>query len=344
MSRDTQLSIEAHGLLTEIENRGYSELRHGIPDEQIDILVDAYTDFTLNHPDPLPETMDGMLPTEPTANDLANPAYRDKEGNFVEELWLAKQLDELDRSQDSQPEWHKYRTNTVGIGKPDGYSNRSFQERALRQARGIIIPSEDPKEFFHHSSTHHVKMAQNHTEFGWGTFPSELAKLELAFSPIHRKASELILRVAGLVEETHPGVREFFSVRSLASSPVRLLFYHPLGQEQLGAGHYDKSAVTVQIGESHEGLRVAPNKEADLEPIVRGSDMAVVFPGKAIKEKFGKDTPYKPGWHDIVRADQLNEGRTVPPRAQEVCARWALIFFANGEGFVAPDKTAMHTR
>jgi hypothetical protein len=34
----------------------------------------------------------------------------------------------------------------------------------------------------------------------------------------------------------------------------------------------------------------------------------------------------------------------VPPKAVEVCARWALIFFANGDNFANPSKSKMHIR
>ncbi len=339
-----QQTLEGAWLLQEIGERGYAELRHGIPDEQIEEVVNRYADFTLNHPDPQPETMDAMLPSFPTPKDSSNAKLYDKDGFFLWDEWMSKQLDELERSKDVQKEWHKYRTNVNGVGKPDGYTNRSFQEQALKLSRGLIIPPEDPKEYFHFSMRHHVGMVQNHRDYGWGSIPPEVIELGRAFRPIHQKAAQLIIKVAALIEETHPGIRDFFDAPSLATSPVRLLFYHPSESNQLGAGHYDKGALTIQIAESHEGLRVAPNDKAQLMPIVRAEDMAVVFPGYSLRETVGENTPFQPGWHDIIRIDRLNQGRSVPPKAIEVCARYALIFFANGKNFVTPDKTLMHTR
>jgi hypothetical protein len=324
MSRGTQGTFEALQLETEIEQRGYSEFRHNIPDEQIENLVERYADFTLNLPDPEFSTMDAMLPTE--------------------NLGIQWRLDELDRSRDDQEEWHKYRTNTVGIGKPDGYTNRSFQERALRYSRGLSLPPEDPKEFYHFTPRHWAKMSNNHAEYSWGHRPSEVQGLEEAFRPIHQSASKLILKVAGIIEDVHPEIRRFFSTESLANSPVRLLFYHPSQNLHLGAGHYDKASLTIQIAESHEGLRVASDKDAELLPVVRPNDIAVVFPGDGLARRFGPETPFRPGWHDIAKIDRLNSGRSVPPKAAEVCARWALIFFANGENFRNPNKSSMHTR
>lgn len=340
-----QQTLDGARLLREVGERGYAEFRHEIPDDQIDHLINTYANFTLSHPDPRPETMDAMLPAEPSADDENNRKFYDHNTQrFLHGEWMSKQLDELDHSKDKQTEWHKYRTNVYGVGKPDGYTNRSFQERALKQARGLIIPAEDPKEFFHFSMRHYTGMVQNHRQYGWGTIPPEAAKLEEAFKPIHQKASQLIVRVAGLIEETHPEIGNFFDRASLATSPVRLLFYHPSNSEQLGAGHYDKSALTIQIAESHEGLRVAPNSDTPLQPVIRESDQAVVFPARSLREIFGEDTPFQPGWHDIIKAERLNQGRNVPPKALEVCARWALIFFANGKDFVNPDKSLTHTR
>lgn len=319
-----QLSTEGHALISDIQERGYSEFQHGIPSEQIDYLIETYADFTLNHPDPRPETMDAMLPDDHAG--------------------IEKRLDELERSKDTQTEWHKYRTNVLGVGKPEGYTSRSFQERALKQARGFVIPAEDPKEFFHYTPRHWSAMARNHKDYGWGSIPPELSKLNQAFAPIHKKASQLVLKVAGLIEETHPEVSKYFDQTSLATSPVRLLFYHPGTSEQLGAGHYDKSKLTIQVAESHEGLQVAPNSNSPLQPVVRADDRAVVFPGLGLRDIVGDNSPYQPGWHDIVRVNRLNEGRSVPPKAVEVCARWALIFFANGANYINPDKSLTHAR
>lgn len=321
-----QQTLEGVQLIDDITERGYAEFDHHISPEIIDNLVNRYANFTLNHPDPQPATMDAMLPE---TDDIIDLSHR---------------LDELDRSADNQAEWHKYRTNTASIGKPNGYTNRSFQEKALKQARGLALPPEDPKEFYHFTPRHHSAMARNHYEFGWGPIPPEVSALNMAFADIHTKASELIVRVCAIVEETHPEIRQFITKESLRTSPIRLLFYHPSNGDSLGAGHYDKGAMTLQLAESHQGLRVAPSDGRPLEQVVRSADKAVFFPGTAIKEQHCNDTPYLPGWHDIVKTDILNEDRMVLPKASEVCARWAIIFFVNNENFVQPDKADTHTR
>lgn len=320
-----QLSFEAVWLTEEIKKRGYAEFKHNIHNEEVERLIDAYADFTLVHPDPNASTMDAMLPDDQDPDSISH------------------KLDDIDRSKDSQTEWHKYRTNAVGVGKPYGYTNRSFQETALRQARGLVIPPEDPKEFYHYTPGHYAAIAANHAAYGWGQIPPEVGELNSAFAPIHHKASQLITRVCSIIEEVHPEINKVITPKSLLQSPVRLLFYHPSNKDYLGAAHYDKAAMTLQLAESHRGLRVAPSDESLLEPVVRGAEQAAFFPGLDLRNHLAR-TALQPGWHDIVVSGELNNRRFVPDRAKEVCARWALIFFANSQGFIPPEKSATHTR
>lgn len=317
-----QLTVEGSVFRDEIMKHGYSEFSHGIETEEIEALTEAYAAFTCGFPNPRPETMDAMLPKT---------------------LYIEDSLDVLDRSQDVQRNWHKYRTNAVGVGKPDGYTNRSFQERALREARGLHLPeAEDPKEYYHFTPRHLTNMIRQHKKFGWGPLPPEVLFLDERFRPIHKKASKLIIKAASYIEETHPEIRNFFTTESLSTSPVRLLFYHPSDRTQLGAGHYDKGALTIQIAESHQGLQVSNSKESPLQPVVRSDEKALMFPGISLGNVLEDNDIYPPGWHDIVKTNQLNEGRFVPRQAASVCARWALIFFANGSNFVDRGKAATH--
>ncbi len=324
-----QATFEGGLLLNEICERGYYELRHGMSDDMIESAVQAYADFTADFPDPEPETVCAVLPNE----------------IVIEPDGTNKQLDDLDRTQDTQPSWHKYRTNVKGVGKPDGYTNRELQVASLREIHDITI-KDDPKEYFHFTPRWLPAVRRAHQQFSWGAVPQELADLDNAFTPIHRQAAAIITNVAALIEEVHPDISKFFDRKSLSGSPVRLLFYHPSGQDEdmLGAGHYDKSSLTVQIAESHQGLRVARDNTSDLELLERHPDTAVLFPGTSLRENFGEDTPFQPGWHDIIRTNAANPGRTIPKNASDVCARWAMIFFANGSGFKNPDKSAMHRR
>lgn len=330
-----QQTFEGASLQHEIITRGYAEVQHGIPNEWVQELVERYADFTLAFPNPDFETMDAMLRIG------------------IDPDIIGKQLDLLDYRKDTQVQWHKFRTNVVGVGKPEGYTNRTFQAQALASLRGVLLPDEDPKEFYHHTPHHRAKVVRQHKELNWGPIPSEVEKLDIAFSRIHTKTRGLMTRIIAHVEETHPGINKIVTAESLFTSPLRLIFYHPSTHVSLAAPHFDKSVFTIQEGESHEGLRIATQKIEPLMPVVRNSDMAVVFASHTfsaipnINDPRGghfPDSELRPAWHDVIASYKANEGRLVPARAAEVCARWALLFFANEHAYMDPGKAAMHSR
>ena len=251
-------------------------------------------------------------------------------------------LDELDRSKDTQHEWHKYRTNVPQIGKPDGYTNRSLQVAALESVRGIALEEEDPKEFYHYSPGTLGTMKQLHSAYGWGKIPTEVTRLHESFQPLHAKSTNLIFKICGLIEETHPEIRNLVTPQSLRTSPVRMLFYHPSDKtEQLAGKHKDKGVMTLQIAESHKGLRVARDDDGPLVPVVRNHSKAVFFPSLRLSE-VAPESMFIGKWHDVTISKELNEGRTIPTSALEICARYAIIFFVNGSEFTQPDKQMLH--
>lgn len=327
MSEGRQLSLESTGLIHEIKERGAAMMEHDIPSDIIDNLIDRYTIFTSQLPDPDPETMDAMLPDLPETD-------------------LAEALDDIERSADKQEEWHKYRTNHEWVAKPGGYTNRKFQTDALLKTRGIFLP-EDDKEFYHFAPDGIGVMDANHKKYDWGPIPQEVRMLNSAFYAIHKAGEEIAKRTLSIIEDVHPDIHDLVTPESLHDSPVRLLFYHPGQNETLGAGHYDKSVLTFQIAESHEGLRIAKNADSPLEMVRRPADKAVFFPSGTLSgEKIGKypDSPFQPGWHDIIGSETLNQGRHMPEGTRAVCARWAIIFFVNRANYVQPDKALTHTR
>ncbi len=323
MSKGRQLSFENPRLLREIKERGAAEFEHNISVDQIDDLIDCYTRFTTNWGDPEPETMDAMLPDAPIET-------------------LAKQLDDLDRSKDKQKNWHKYRTNAPWIAKPVGYTNRYFQSQALQITRGINLP-EDDKEFFHYTPGMKDVVERQHEQYGWGKPPQEFYMLCNAFIRVHTASRKLTEKILSVVEDTHPNIRQLVTPSSTLTSPVRLVGYHRGDQQELGAGHYDKSVFTFQLAESHEGLRIAKDNNSPLEIVRRESDKAVFFPSKSLKDNY-PDTPFTPGWHDIIKSETLNHGRHMSEATRAVFGRWALIFFVNEENFVQHDKSLTHHR
>ena len=316
------LTVEGDRMRHEIQERGYYELNHGIPYELIEGLVEAYGEFTAQLPEPDFSTLVDMLP-------ITHPE-------------IADNLDVLDRSADRQTDWHKYRTNAEGVAKPNGYTNRHLQQLALASA-GIVIPPEDPKEYYHYSPQHRAGMRQNHAKYNWGDLPREVTRLDDAFEPIHERAVNISRIIFSMIEETNPEALRKVSARSLIRSPLRLLFYRTAdGPEQcLGGGHYDKSAITIQIAESHGGLRIARSKTDELQHVQRDSKSAVAFVGRDPQFKL---QDMKPGWHDIQPGGAQVDGRVIPEFVQETYARWALIFFPNTDGFVQPGKLHTHIR
>ncbi len=330
-----QQTFEGSLLQNEIIARGYAEVQHGIHDDAVQEVVERYTDFTLAFPNPDFETMNAMLP------------------NGTDPDVIGKQLDQLDYSKDTQAQWHKYRTSAVSIGKPDGYTNRTLQAQALASIRGVLLPNEDPKEFYHHTPRHYANMARQHKLLNWGPIPPEVAILDKAFSHIHTQARKVVTSICAQLEPTHPGINNIVTKESLFTSPLRLLFYHPSTYTQLAAPHFDKSVLTIQIGESHRGLRIATQANQQLAPVVRKSSMGVAFASSIFSAQPSAKNPHgghfpdsdlRPAWHDVIADHIANEGRLVPARTAEVCARWALIFFANEHAYVDPGKTAMHSR
>ncbi len=308
----SQLSFEGEVLYEDIKERGYALVEHAIKPEHIDELIAAYADFTDNYPDPDPETMNAMI-TDP------------------------KKLDVLDYSKDTQTEWHKYRTHIPHFAKPNGYTNRSYQTQVLRDLRGLEI-EDDPKEYFHYTPSifnpsHgdrevwplRVVLQEHHKYYAWGPIPKEVITLNNHMQRVHHAGKLALTRLFGSLEETQPDITRFIRPLDLDISPVRLLFYH-LGQgEQLAEGHHDRGFSTLQIAESHQGLRVRNPGTGEMDAITRDPSMGVAFP--ALKWKVAApDSGLKSLWHDVMNIDTPNRDRHLHGRN---VSRWALIFFTN---------------
>ncbi len=311
-----QLTFEGSVLLGDISSQGFSLVDHGIHPDEIDGLMEAYAKFTDNLPDPELETMNNMMV------DVTN-------------------LDRLDYHQDNQVEWHKYRTNHTQFAKPGGYTNRSLQVAALHKFDRDVLPNgerieDDPKEFYHFHPNSFRKIEKTHEQFDWGKIPPEVSTLHMRFSTIHRLAREAIINTLTIAEQTHPELTSKYArAQDLDNSPLRLLFYHPGQGDYLAAGHYDKSSFTMQIAESHMGLRAQNPQTHTMEAVRRPANKGVVFPGFLWTQMY-PDSELSPAWHDVVNINELNDARSLHGRN---CARWALIWFTNSEAFNLPQKT-----
>ena len=295
--------------------QGYALEKHGILEEQVDDLVSTYATFTDQLPVPDFETLDAMM---------LNP---DK-------------LDELDRSADKQAKWHKYRSNHPFIFKPGGYTNRSLQALVLRELRGLEI-EEDPKEYFHFLPDSEKVVRRQHKEFDWGPLPPELIKLYAKFRPIHKLGFQMLRNVMSRMEDLYPGLNNVVVTdEDLSNSPIRLAWYHPGQGEKLAGTHADKSWLTGQIAESHQGYRAKHPVTGKMQLLERDPEYAIVFPGALLNlDHVYPDSVIIPTDHDVLNVPVPNKGRKLHG---ENVARWAIIAFANSVFAGEVDKSLTH--
>ncbi|HUD05719.1 MAG TPA: hypothetical protein VMR18_02250 [Candidatus Saccharimonadales bacterium] len=319
----TDLAFRADVLKEDIVGRGYGLVDHDVPPDVIEAAIEAYANFTDNHPNPKDYTMNSMLVDQ-------------------------NALDELDYSQDKQgKKWHKFRTNYPWHAKPDGFTDRSYEVEILRQYGRTVLGDEgslledDPKEYYHYHPGSDAILEQRHVDFEWGPIPPEVYELHRQLKEIHEQAVISIEGIFRALESDHPGLLSTrMSHEDLLVSPLRLLFYHPGQGPTLAAPHFDKAGFTMQIAESHIGLRVENPQTENKELVRRSADSGVVFPG-LLWPDFFPQSDMRPAWHDVINLPELNDGRDI--RGLN-CARWALIFFANDTKTPVPQKEATHNR
>jgi len=316
----SQTTFEGIGLSSSIAEKGFALVEHDITTDEIDALISAYATFTDELPDPDLFTVHSMI--------------KDSE-----------HLDDLSYASDHKRQWHKYRTNHPQYAKPGGYTNRSLQIKALRfygrdhDAIGKPV-EDDPKEYYHYHPNSLVKMKAMHDEFGWGPIPPEVIALHTRFATIWRLANTAMSSTFQLLEEEHPELMSRFTrPEDLATSPLRLIFYHPGQGDILAGGHYDKSTFTMQIAESHLGLRARNPVTQEMGLVQRPAKEAAVFPG-LLWDRMYPDSSLEPTWHDVINMDEVNPGLNIRGRK---CARWALIWFSNSTALNIPQKADTHT-
>jgi hypothetical protein len=314
-----QQTLEGSFLRESIIEQGYGLVSHSIPDNVIYEAIEAYDTLTTNYPDPEYSTMDQMI-TDPL------------------------KLDVLDFTKDKQKEWNRYRTNHKQLAKPGGYTSRSLQVATLQHSGRDLMPDgsrieDDPKEYYHFHPGGILDIERNHKEFGWGSVPPEVGILQLKGTLLHKMARSAIAASFKLLEEGNPElINTLVKPSDLMSSPVRLNWYHLDQAEFLAGYHQDKGVFTMQIAESHMGLRVRSPTTNKMEIVNRHGDMAVVFPGIAWDDNF-KDSPLRPAPHDVINMPDLNPDRYLRARN---CARWSLIFFTNVPGCEFIQKSDTH--
>ena len=300
----------------QIEQQGYALLEHGVSNDAIDEMVVAYANFTDNFPDPEPATMDAMI------SNMRN-------------------LDKLHRQTDTQKQWHKYRTNVPNFAKPNGYTNRSLQAAVLNKSRGLDI-TEDPKEYFHYSPGMRERLADVHNRYGWGPIPPEVEKLLGRMHMVHYMAKQVMINLYSSISDLNPGLIRCITPEDLDISPLRALFYHKGQGEVLAGGHYDRGVGTLQVAESHLGLRTRDPATGEMTLLERDPEHGVVFP--SIKWNHASpESSLKPLWHDVINVEEACKDRYLHGNN---IARWAIIFFTNsahiGEHQIKAETHTVH--
>lgn len=119
---------------------------------------------------------------------------------------------------------------------------------------------------------------------------------------------------------------------------LRFIAYHP-NEGQLAKGHFDRGVCTLAIGESHEGLQIAPGQnglrldcdqaymdalEKNLQPVTHMSEEVKFFLGAGWNQLPGAyrqgnhDLPL--GYHDVIESDK---------QVNDKVMRWAIVQFCN---------------
>lgn len=311
----SRLSFEGELLHQDLLSNGYAVIEHSIPLYVIDEFVAAHAEFTDNLPNPDTETMARMI------IDTGN-------------------LDTLNFSQDTQKQWHKYRTNYPRFDKPGGHTDRSFQATVLRELGHD--QADDPKEYYHVHIDGLDRIREQHERYNWGPVPPEVEKLQKQGALLHGLARIAVEKTLTLVEEKHPGLSRLITRADLQNSPMRSLRYHPGQTEVLAEGHYDKGSTTLQLADSHPGLRIRNLATGQMELVhTKAHESPFFVSGMWRHENAFPDSDLSPGWHDVIDTDTgLLTGRTLPGSN---IARWAIIFFVSCKNIgVVTDKKSTH--
>lgn len=126
--------------------------------------------------------------------------------------------------------------------------------------------------------------------------------------------------------------------RQTINDVLRFIAYYP-NDGNLAKGHFDRSTATIAIGESHEGLRIAPGQngykidasesymqalDESLQPVEHREREAKFFLGAGWNrlpdylKTFNEDMPL--AWHDVIPSDKT---------VNQQVMRWAVVMFMN---------------
>ena len=254
-------------------------------------------------------------------------------------------------SLDNLDDWHLYRTRYAAPAKPEGFTDRSFEQKvkeSQEEERILFKGSDyDSKEYFHYTPVSHRVVMDRHKNKDW-TVPPEYKRLLNLSHTAHSIGVEAVQSIFRELENSEDArfssLAQDFSPIDILSSPLRILGYKiNSDQPNLAAPHFDKGYFTAAMHETSGGLQIArPDDIETFTEIVKEEHQIALFGGRQFAEMYGvgpekeKMHPtWLKGYHRVV------EGSPDTKHYSERYVRCASIMFINSDnaGFASKHET-----
>jgi len=174
----------------------------------------------------------------------------------------------------------------------------------------------DKKEFFHY----HPGIEEYFSDNPHRTKPAVHSFIEAARA-LDAAAASTLRTLLGVLSQKYPRAQDEYFSGNNRRTLLRFLKYDVAGKGNfLAKAHYDSGGCTLALAESAPGLRVGTVSE-DLKPVSHTDHTALFMPGLYFHEV--TDTTFHPVWHDVIQTEENTHSETT--------ARWAIVFFADGE-------------
>lgn len=212
------------------------------------------------------------------------------------------------------------------------------QFERVAKTEGARGETPDTKDIFHFgANSRQVIESRIH-----GALPQDLKRFLDNTEALFWSSERAKKRALAELDWTKAGLLDIMcSERGTNNDVLRLISYRedPNNQGVLAKGHFDRGVCTLAIGESHEGLNIAPGQnglvedcdmfymhdlEAYAQPVLHQDGQAKFFLGAGwnrLPERYqagNHDLPL--GWHNV---------RETPTRVNDKVLRWAIVRFCN---------------
>lgn len=208
-----------------------------------------------------------------------------------------------------------------------------FRRTAGTSSERGLVP--DNKDIFHFGASSRQIIESRM----FGSLPLAVKNFLAQAEEIYWTAQRAKLNAIDELDILHMGLRRTMMDETMLMNDVlRFITYYP-DPNKLAKGHFDRSVLTLPIGESHEGLRIAPGQnglvadasadymsqlDSKLRPVDHDEGTAKFMLGAGWNRldphlRFGnQEMPL--GWHDVIPSEKSVSDRVM---------RWAIVLFAN---------------